>query len=521
MSLFLSMDDKIISDVAYSPLCQRSLRECDRSPDTPGYDSTDDTEVLRADAKREEAILARIPTGRWGKPDDLQGATIFLASPASNYVTGTISYRRWRMDGPLKTPSKTMETTISLQTLLRAFSFVMVAGLSASNLAGQNTAGQVPSALKCAAGTTMSREQIIAEAEKMADVQFAQLAGKPPDIDWIPGVMWAGYADFSHISSKSTYADAIEQLGDKVHWTPSLEPKSPDGDADDLCIGQAFLDAYTTKKDPARLAPTQSRIDAVSDYIEKSEPANIPNSKADHLTWWWCDALFMAPPVHARLSALTKDPKYLNAMDKEWWKTADLLYDKDEHLFFRDKSYIGKLTKNGKKIFWTRGNGWVFAGLARTLTYIPKDYPSRARYLTIFQDMAAKLSSLQQADGTWRPSLLDPDEFPDPETSGTALDCFAYAWGINNGLLDRTTYLPVAAKAWAALLAARTPDGLLGYVQDVAEGPEAVNANGTQLYATGAFLMAAAELSKLAPIPVPPPPQFSIPSAENPSLLSK
>jgi 2-deoxy-D-gluconate 3-dehydrogenase len=56
----------------------------------PGYISTDNTEALRADAGRSSAILARIPAGRWGAPDDLKGATVFLASAASNYVTGTI-----------------------------------------------------------------------------------------------------------------------------------------------------------------------------------------------------------------------------------------------------------------------------------------------------------------------------------------------------------------------------------------------------------------------------------------------
>jgi len=56
----------------------------------PGYISTDNTEALRADAGRSAAILARIPAGRWGAPDDLKGATVFLASAASNYVTGTI-----------------------------------------------------------------------------------------------------------------------------------------------------------------------------------------------------------------------------------------------------------------------------------------------------------------------------------------------------------------------------------------------------------------------------------------------
>jgi hypothetical protein len=123
--------------------------------------------------------------------------------------------------------------------------------------------------------------------------------------------------------------------------------------------------------------------------------------------------------------------------------------------------------------------------------------------------MAAKLASLQQPDGTWRPSLVDPEEFPDSEMSGTALDCFAFAWGINNGILDRATYIGVAEKAWAALLASRRADGVPGYVQQVGGGPAAVSATGTQLYATGAFLMAAGQLASLAPVDIPPPPRLT------------
>ncbi|HWL17136.1 MAG TPA: 2-dehydro-3-deoxy-D-gluconate 5-dehydrogenase KduD [Opitutus sp.] len=54
----------------------------------PGYMATDNTAPLRADEKRSAAILDRIPAARWGTPDDLKGAAVFLASPASDYVNG-------------------------------------------------------------------------------------------------------------------------------------------------------------------------------------------------------------------------------------------------------------------------------------------------------------------------------------------------------------------------------------------------------------------------------------------------
>ena len=62
--------------------------------------------------------------------------------------------------------------------------------------------------------------------------------------------------------------------------------------------------------------------------------------------------------------------------------------------------------------------------------------------------MAASVSRLQGADELWRPSLLDPQEVPIPETSSSGFFCYALAWGINHGFLDRQTYLPVVKRAW-------------------------------------------------------------------------
>jgi 2-deoxy-D-gluconate 3-dehydrogenase len=56
----------------------------------PGYIATDNNKALRADRGRYDAILGRIPAGRWGEPSDLAGATLFLASRASDYVLGAL-----------------------------------------------------------------------------------------------------------------------------------------------------------------------------------------------------------------------------------------------------------------------------------------------------------------------------------------------------------------------------------------------------------------------------------------------
>jgi unsaturated rhamnogalacturonyl hydrolase len=111
--------------------------------------------------------------------------------------------------------------------------------------------------------------------------------------------------------------------------------------------------------------------------------------------------------------------------------------------------------------------------------------------------MAASVSRLQGEDGLWRPSLLDPEEVPVPETSSSGFFCYALAWGINHGYLERKTYLPVVKKAWHGLVGAVRTDGKLGYVQAIGAAPAKLKAEDNQEYGSGAFLLAASEMYKL------------------------
>jgi rhamnogalacturonyl hydrolase YesR len=176
------------------------------------------------------------------------------------------------------------------------------------------------------------------------------------------------------------------------------------------------------------------------------------------------------------------------------------LYDKDEHLFARDLGYKPEVKReaNGAKVFWSRGNGWVMGGLALMLSELPKDYKQRPFYIQLFKEMAERVSGLQQPDGLWRASLLDPNSFPGGEASGSGFYTFAISWGINNGILEKTKYLPVVKKAWIGLNNLIQPDGHVGWCQPIGQDPKKnFSADSWEVFGTGAFLLAGSEVIKL------------------------
>jgi hypothetical protein len=129
---------------------------------------------------------------------------------------------------------------------------------------------------------------------------------------------------------------------------------------------------------------------------------------------------------------------------------------------------------------------------------MPPEYPHRKFYQQQYKEMAAKIATLQQPDGLWRASLLDPEFYPLKETSGSGFYTFAIAWGINRGVLDRAVYEPVARKAWKALVACVTPEGKLEHVQPVGADPKKFDATHSDVYGVGAFLLAGSEMYRLA-----------------------
>jgi rhamnogalacturonyl hydrolase YesR len=305
---------------------------------------------------------------------------------------------------------------------------------------------------------------------------------------WTWGALYSGLMAASQSLGDPKYANVMRETGKAYNW----ELSKTESGANQHSMAQTYLELYLMDKKPEELAPTKATFD---DILTRPR---VEVGSARRIEWWWCDALFMAPPAWARLYAATGDKKYIAYLDEEWAKTSQQLYDTQAHLYARVASFIPKTEKNGQKIYWSRGEGWVMAGLARTLEYLPKDDPARAMYETQLKEMAAAVAKIQGPDGLWRSGMLDPAAYDQPEISGSALMTFGIAWGINNGLLDRKAYTPVVTKAWAGMLAHIYADGRLGDIQQTGSAPDLFKPSSSFNYGVGGFLLAGSEVYKMA-----------------------
>lgn len=252
-----------------------------------------------------------------------------------------------------------------------------------------------------------------------------------------------------------------------------------------ICF-QTYLDMYAMNPDPYKIA----RAIEVMDYEVRSTETDF---------WWWADALYMVMPVFAKMYKATGEVKYLDKLYANFKWADDLMYDKDEQLYYRDAKYIYPKVKttNGGKSFWARGDGWVLAGLAKVLADMPEDYAHRDFFVQRFRELAEGVARVQRPGGYWSRSMLCEEDAPGPETSGTAFFTYGMLWGVNHGLLDRDTFIPVIDKAWNYLTTvALQLDGSVGFVQPIGEKPDptkTVDAHSQSNFGVGAFLLAACE----------------------------
>jgi len=335
---------------------------------------------------------------------------------------------------------------------------------------------------------------IVRDMTLVADWQLAHMSTYDPRA-WEVAPFWAGIVSFAPLSrDPATYLEAARANGQRTAWAPGPSPFL----ADDHAITQSYFQLYLVDRDRRLIAPS---LESFDEFARQpfDEPLEFDHDRAER-EWVWCDALFMAPPALALATQATGNRRYSDLMSRRWWKTADYLYDPRERLFYRDSRFFEEHAPNGARVLWSRGNGWVLAGLARVLSYLPEDHADRPRFLALFQAMAERIAGLQQPDGYWTASLLDPASWPGPETSGTGFVTYALAWGVNGGVLEHPRYEPIGRRGWAALVRAIQPGGMLGYAQSPSDRPGPAEAGHAEPYASGAFLLAGTEVYRLATV---------------------
>jgi rhamnogalacturonyl hydrolase YesR len=356
-----------------------------------------------------------------------------------------------------------------------------------------------------AAAPVAEAQVALSLAEQAADWQLAKLrAGitatdirTPDPAGWVQAAFWLGLTELAERSPSPRFTEAIAAQGAALNYRLGARPLH----ADDHAIGQTWLWLHARNKDPRTIAPLKAQFDAILADPPRNDLVfggtfEDRSERACQTRWCWSDALFMAPPAFVGLSQATGDARYQAYSDKEFVAATKHLFDEEEGLYFRDDRFLTHRDERGRKVFWSRGNGWVFAGLAQILERLPAGHPSRAEYERVYLKMAKAVARTQKPDGFWAPSLISPEGSP-PEASGTGFFVYGLAWGVEHGVLDPTTYRPVVDRGWAALKTTVHPDGKVGWVQQIGFAPDHVTFDDTQFYGVGAFILAASAVYDL------------------------
>jgi unsaturated rhamnogalacturonyl hydrolase len=342
------------------------------------------------------------------------------------------------------------------------------------------------------------KKQVYKTIQKVND--YWQMSHKPEvRAFWDEAAYHTGNIEAYSITKEKKYKAYSEKWAIHNQWMGAKSSVRADwkynyGEKDDYVLFGDWQICFQTYIDLYHLDPAPYKISRVKEVMEYQ----MSTPKNDY--WWWADGLYMVMPVMTKMYKLTQNKLYLEKLH-EYFNYADsIMYDPETRLYYRDAKYVypKHTTANGKKDLWARGDGWVFAGLAKVLKDLPINDPYRQVYETKFKGMAKAILNSQQTEGYWTRSMLDKDHAPGPETSGTAFFTYGILWGINNGYLEEKVYLSSALKGWNYLSTiALQKDGRVGYVQPIGEKAipgQVVDSSSTSNFGVGAFLLASAEM---------------------------
>ena len=322
-----------------------------------------------------------------------------------------------------------------------------------------------------------------------------------PSSLWTRAVYYEGLMALQQVDPQQRYMDYTLTWANFHQWMPRNGTKTCD--ADDQCCGQAYIEV-------AELGglPVGDYIKYVCENLDYQMQTSNPKNGSLYGWWTWIDAIQMAMPLYVQVYKATGERRYLNhAMKMYRWSRDECgggLFNTKEGLWWRDADYVPPYREpDGQQCYWSRGNGWVYAALVRCMKLLPEKSREYKELKRDFMLMSEALLRCQREDGFWQPSLVSTN-YAMPETSGTALFLYGFAWGMAKGYLNPQTYRKTADRAWDAIATkALHPDGFIGWMQGTGKDPSAGQPlSHTRIpdfedYGTGCLLLGATEYYKL------------------------
>lgn len=339
---------------------------------------------------------------------------------------------------------------------------------------------------------------------------------------WAPSVFYTGNMEAYYLTGDENYTDYANRWGsNNIYNGEAWNTKADIGRIgkyfpDNHASFQTYLDMFSITSDNG-FDVNNEKIKNVVPIMNEMEKMSISDLKSKNGYWDRIDFFYMELPNWTKMYLLTGEDKWLDKLRALYNDRKAELYDEETGLFYRDKNYVfdanavynpnsdgnnQKISPNGKKVLWSRGNGWAMAALAKVLQDLPDNrINDRKEYEAVFKKMAATLIQVQGEDGFWRMNLDDYNHDIRSETSGTLFFAYGLTWGINNGLLDKEIYYPAVKKAFLGLNAnAIRPDGLVGRSELISAYPNpkcSLGIGSSQSYAPAATVLFLSELSKL------------------------
>lgn len=334
------------------------------------------------------------------------------------------------------------------------------------------------------------------------------------EFEWKDSVYYSGVSDYILTTGDQEGYDYLKGIGEAAKYRCNSGTYTPHGDH--YQIGETFMNLADIASTPYQFAQPKTNLD----WNVASFPNIPPKVSGDHrddnsrdwshLSFWWCDALYMALNSYTLMSRITGDDKYVTTAKQGYDYAKGFLYDQDDHLWHRDLTQLSltnsKDSGDHHKVYWARGNAWVFAALAKELIYLDKgEFPEIYNdYLDDFIEMAESLADHQRDDGLWNVSITPYEAYAGKEITGTCGFLYGYCVGLALGILDEKTYMPIVEKGFETIYDTCFLDGTdqLGYMQTVGYQPqnyvsESFSRVITNEFGMGLFLLASSAFMRL------------------------